>query len=141
MWGALFNTIGQSINGHFERREARKVREDQLEQAQLNSRIRILEEDNEHAMNMDLYMVKQSGMKRNVSFYAACTPLVMAFIPATHDTVAAGFEAIEGMPEWYRYGLAAMMVSVWGYRRLLRTFMNNRLNGIIRKKNGSAKNP
>jgi len=30
-----------------------------------------------------------------------------------------GFAVLRGMPEWYQYALGMMLVSVWGYRKLV----------------------
>jgi len=139
LWKTLGQTLLGGINSHLERRERRKERADKLEQAQTDSRIRILEADNQHAINMDMYMVQQSKTKRNVSFYAASAPIAMAFIPGLHDDIMQGFQTIEKMPEWYRYGVALMLVSVWGYRRLLRAVINRQINGVIKKANGYHK--
>ena len=131
MWasffGSIFSTTAKAIDNHYERKAQRQARADALTAAQSDARIRMIEQDNQHAISMDMLMTQGAQGKRDLSFYAACVPIAMAFIPATHDAVIAGFTAIESMPDWYRYGLALMLVSVWGYRRLLRTLLNRRM--------------
>lgn len=43
-------------------------------------------------------------------------PLVMAFIPGAVQYVEAGFDALENMPEWYKYTLSIIVAASFGVR-------------------------
>jgi hypothetical protein len=43
-------------------------------------------------------------------------PLVMAFIPGLVPYVVAGFEALNGTPDWYRGAIALMVAASFGMR-------------------------
>lgn len=47
------------------------------------------------------------------------TPVVIAFIPVTHDWAVAGFEALKEAPQWY-VGLACTATGFAFYRRAFR---------------------
>ena len=55
-------------------------------------------------------------------------PLVMAFIPGLVPYVVAGFEALNGTPDWYRGAIALMVAASFGMRAYA--------NKVIGKKNG-----
>jgi hypothetical protein len=52
-------------------------------------------------------------------------PLILAFIPATVPYVMQGFEALELMPEWYRYSLSIIVAASFGVRSVI-GFMKNK---------------
>nr|BAR33151.1 Protein of unknown function (DUF3154) [uncultured Mediterranean phage uvMED] len=46
-------------------------------------------------------------------------PLILAFIPDTVPYVMLGFEALELMPEWYRYSLTIIVGASFGVRSVI----------------------
>lgn len=44
-------------------------------------------------------------------------PLIMCFIPRCEPYVAAGFSALDGSPEWYRYSLGVLVAASVGIRQ------------------------
>ena len=68
----------------------------------------------------DIQMDKRdAGWMDDISFYIFLLPCVLAFYPPAIPHITAGFKALEKMPDWYQYSLGLMLVSVWGYRKLL----------------------
>jgi hypothetical protein len=45
-------------------------------------------------------------------------PLIMAFVPEMVHIVRAGFEVLEGMPDWYKGFLGAAVAASFGIRAL-----------------------
>jgi len=45
-------------------------------------------------------------------------PLCMAFIPEAVPIVSAGFDVLEGMPDWYKAFLGAAVAASFGIRTL-----------------------
>lgn len=43
-------------------------------------------------------------------------PLILCFFPQMVDHVRAGFDALELMPEWYRYSLSVIVAASFGVR-------------------------
>lgn len=60
-----------------------------------------------------------AGLMDDISFYIFLSPAVLAFYPPALPHIMAGFKALESMPTWWQYGLGMMLVSVWGYRKLV----------------------
>ena len=60
-----------------------------------------------------------AGLMDDISFYSFLSPALLAFYPPALPHIQAGFRALEGMPQWYQAALGMMLISVWGYRKLV----------------------
>ncbi len=49
-------------------------------------------------------------------------PLILAFVPPAVPVVKAGFEALQSMPDWYRYTLSVIVAASFGVRSVIGTF-------------------
>ncbi len=105
---ALVSPITEVIKGKQEIKKAvtlstiKKIRTDQLTDAEMDNLSR-----------------GQAGLMDDVSFYVFLAPALLAFYPPALPHIQAGFLALESMPEWWQYSLGMMLVSVWGYRKLV----------------------
>lgn len=70
-------------------------------------------------ISMDQESRGLAGWMDDISFYVFLSPAVLAFFPPALPHVTAGFAALESMPQWWQAGLGMMLVSVWGYRKLV----------------------
>ncbi len=60
-----------------------------------------------------------AGWMDDISFYLFLLPVPLSFFPSMVPHIRAGFEVLESMPQYYQVALGLMLVSVWGYRRLV----------------------
>lgn len=56
-------------------------------------------------------------------------PLIMAFIPGLVPYVVAGFEALNGTPDWYKGAIALMVAASFGMRAYARKQLGMKVNG------------
>lgn len=112
-----------------------------LQERQLNMKEQILSSKLDlikNGANADSLMDterKHSWWMDDLSFIILLMPLVLAFIPSMSCYVQAGFEAIASMPEWYKYSVAMMLISVWGWRRVLTPILEKILMSRYGKSN------
>lgn len=131
--------IGSIITGivgiaeRYQKGRARKAeRKDRLEEAKVTSQIARIKDDKNAATDLDMYFVKNNGIKDDVSFYIFLIPAVACFIPGGAAYVQEGFVALAEMPEWYQYTLGGMLIAIWGYRRVLQTFINSKVGKLLK---------
>jgi len=55
-------------------------------------------------------------------------PLILCFLPDYSNYVGLGFESLETEPEYYWYGLGMVYIDTFGFRRMLRTAMEQCVN-------------
>jgi hypothetical protein len=70
-------------------------------------------------ITMDQGARKAAGWMDDISFYAFLSSAFLCFYPPALPHMRAGFAALATMPLWWQYALGMMLVSVWGYRKLV----------------------
>ncbi len=110
--GSYF-TEGQKIKA------AQKERKDELKTKALDAKLEQIKNSTESDIKMDETSRSTAGIMDDISFYIFLSPLVLCFYPPALPHIEAGFAAIETMPLWWQYAIGLMLVSVWGYRRLI----------------------
>lgn len=118
--------IGDAIKagvGYFSDRQKIKAavteRKDELTKLNLEAKIKSATASVEHDMKMDEGARANAGWMDDISFYVFLAPAVLAFFPGMVVHVENGFTVLAEMPEWYQYALGMMLISVWGYRKLV----------------------
>ena len=94
-------------------------RKDELARLSLESKLEVIKRGDIADIEMDADSRNNAGWMDDVSFFVFLTPAVLAFYPPALPHIHAGFDALRAMPEWYQYALGMMLVSVWGYRKLV----------------------
>ncbi len=112
-------------------KKEKQKQEHEIESERNKARIRKIQDDQDRAGDLDIYFANNSKGKRNVSFYLAMLPVIAVFYPPALPHVIAGFDALQQLPQWYLYGLGAMMISIWSFRRILNGFINMKLKKFI----------
>lgn len=90
-----------------------------LKKAVTDSKIDSIKRGEVSDIDMDNAARTNAGWMDDVSFFVFLLPAVLAFYPPALPHIAAGFKALELMPQWYQLALGMMLVSVWGYRKLV----------------------
>lgn len=92
----------------------KKERQDRVEEAVTNSKIRLAESQQSHNETWELAQIngQDKGLRR-VSFTVWSFPAVWAVFDP--DRVRESFAAaLQALPEWYVYGYLAMTGAIWG---------------------------
>jgi len=109
--------------GYFEKKQVIKQaideRKDELKKLALTNQLEGIKNATEADMQLDRTSEDRIAWADDVSFAVFLMPAIFAFYPPALPHITAGFEALKSMPEWYQYALGMMLISVWGYRRLV----------------------
>lgn len=132
MIGAIIEGVVGVVSRYQDRKAKKAERKDRLDEAKVTAQIDRIRDADNAATDLDMYFVKNNGLKDDISFYVFLLPAVACFIPGGAEYVTEGFVALEGMPEWYQYTLAGMMIAIWGYRRVLQTFINSKVGKLLK---------
>lgn len=132
MIGLIVEGVVGVVRRYQEGRIKKSERKDRVEEAKVSAHIKRIQDDSNSATDLDMYFVKNNGFKDDISFYVFLMPAVACFIPGGAEYVREGFAALEGMPDWYQYTLGGMLIAIWGYRRVLQTFINSKVGKLIK---------
>jgi len=132
MIGAIIEGVVGVVTRYQDRKAKKAERQDRLDEAKVTAQIDRIRDADDAATDLDMYFVKNNGLKDDISFYVFLLPAVACFVPGGAEYVTEGFVALEGMPEWYQYTLAGMMIAIWGYRRVLQTFINSKVGKLLK---------
>tara|TARA_R110000851_G_scaffold244874_1_gene397607 strand:- start:4533 stop:4928 length:396 start_codon:yes stop_codon:yes gene_type:complete len=91
----------------------------QIEAAKVKARVDKIKRGDESDITLDQNARKHAGIMDDVSFFVFLLPALLAFYPPALPHITAGFAALKEMPEWWQFALGLMLVSVWGYRKLV----------------------
>ena len=119
----VFGKIIDGVSDHFKEKKAMAKavdeRKDELKKLNLTAKIEGIKTASEADMGMDANANQRIAWADDVSFGVFLLPALLAFFPPALPHIISGFKALENMPTWYQYALGMMLVSVWGYRRLV----------------------
>ena len=76
-----------------------------------------------NAAALDELSIGQRGWKDEYLLLITTAPLILSFIPDYAHYVQSGFDSLNAVPEYYWYGLGMVYVDTFGFRRMLRTAM------------------
>lgn len=109
MWQALIGPVSNLVGGWLKNKaeEKQAIHERKLETIK-------------HEANWDNIQATNSGTSFKDEWFTLLfsVPLVMAFIPEMVPVVSAGFDVLEGMPDWYKAFLGAAVAASFGIRTL-----------------------
>lgn len=109
MWQALIGPVSNLVGGWLKNKaeEKQAIHERKLETIK-------------HEANWDNIQATNSGTSFKDEWFTLLfsVPLVMAFIPEMVPVVSAGFDVLEGMPDWYKGFLGAAVAASFGIRTL-----------------------
>jgi len=109
MWQALIGPIVNLAGGYLKNKAEEK-------QAVHERKLEVIK----HEANWDNIQASNSGASFKDEWFTLLfsVPLVMAFIPEMVPIVSAGFDVLEGMPDWYKAFLGAAVAASFGIRTL-----------------------
>jgi hypothetical protein len=127
---SLVKTIAAPIVGHFQQKAAVKA-------AKVESEIRVIEAKTKHIQQLvadrqaadiqwEIKSIENSGWKDEYLLVLFSIPLVMCFIPGLDVYVVAGFNALQGTPEWYQWAICIMVGSAYGVKKFADGWMRKK---------------
>ncbi len=110
----IFKGLTEPVSRAFEARENRKIKERELQDAAHARSIEAVKntENLEHALS--LAQISISSWKDEWFTIVFSLPLVLGFYPPAVPILQAGFQALEGMPLWYKTYLGAAVTAAFG---------------------------
>ncbi len=96
-------------------------------EAKTTAKIKRIESGDNAAINMDAMSIDGRGWKDEYLLLIVTVPLILCFIPSMVAYVAAGFVALENVPEWYRWLLLGVFIDTFGFRRIMRNVLETYL--------------
>lgn len=81
-----------------------------------------------NAAKLDEISLNGRGWKDEYLLLLTTAPLILCFIPDYAGYVSLGFDSLNKVPEYYWYGLAMVYIDTFGFRRMLRTAMEQWVN-------------
>ena len=94
-------------------------RRDELKKLNLEAKITSAQAGLNSDIEQDTTSRKLAGFMDDFSFYSVWIIILLSFYPDAQPHILEGFKTIEAMPTWFQYTVGGMLVSIWGYRRLL----------------------
>ncbi len=123
MIGELIPMLGKGIFGWLKnRQELNQVKAQgriDFQRAKQDGMIRREQTDAQNAGELDVIALQQNSWMDELIAIVVLIPVVMSFVPSMVQYVEAGFAALEKMPEWMTYLLAAIAIYYYGYKRIL----------------------
>jgi len=115
----IIKGVSGYIRGRQELATAKSERKDELKKLALTNKLAVISSATEADMKLDNQANQRIAWADDVSFAVFLLPALLAFYPPALEHIQAGFTALDSMPPWYQYALGMMLISVWGYRRLV----------------------
>ena len=115
----LLGSIGSYFSDRQKINAAQKERNDELRKASLDAKLASIKAGQSADIDADTNARSYAGWMDDISFYLFLAPVPLSFIPGMVPVIREGFAALESMPQYYQIALGLMLVSVWGYRRLV----------------------
>jgi hypothetical protein len=118
-WSNILQGILGIADGWLQGQQARQ-------QARLNADLAIEQARANHEMDWDMIQAQNSGRSWKDELWTLifAAPLVAIFVPVLQPYVISGFEALNTqVPDWYLAFVAIAVSAAFGYREIVRPFM------------------
>ena len=124
MWTTIFTSVTSLFSNYLSTRRHNA----ELKQAIHKKQLEQVAQGNISASELDALSIQSRGWKDDFLLIITVTPLVLCFVPELSGHVRLGFQALNSsVPEWYMYALALVYIDTFGFRRILRNVLTNKL--------------
>jgi len=131
----MFTLLTALVTGGFSAFNAvRKNKADEIKQAgelkaaDSEAKVKRVTAGDTSAAKLDEISIAQRGWKDEYLLLITTAPLILCFLPDYSQYVGLGFESLATVPEYYWYGLGMVYVDTFGFRRMLRTALEQWVN-------------
>lgn len=119
MIGLIVSSVLGMVSDGFKGKREEKAKEREIKAEQQSQRLEQTKQGNISASELDALSIKQVGWKDEFLLIVTFIPVIMCFFPQMVEHVNAGFAALETMPEWFKYLVAAVVIHSLGFRRFI----------------------
>lgn len=113
----IIGPVIETVGGIVQRRQERKSRQDEMEQAIHLKKLERVEAGQIAEVKWNERAMTNAGWVTDWVTILLSLPLVLSFVPDAVPVVKAGFEALEEMPDYYRAAIGLMIGFAYGYRK------------------------
>jgi len=117
--GGVVKPVAEAYGKHQIIKDAKNVRVHELKTKALDNKLEQIKQGSLSDMKMDESANGRIAWADDLSFLIFLAPCLFAFYPPALPVIMDGFKALESMPQWYQVALGMMLISVWGYRRIV----------------------
>jgi len=112
MWLTALKLLAAPITGYLKGNQ-------EIKAATVKAKVEKIERGDISDIELDSNARSSAGLMDDISFYIFLSPAILSFYPPALPHITAGFTALGNMPTWWQYALGMMLISVWGYRKLV----------------------
>lgn len=125
--GALLEIGKTIVSGWTERRKIREEGKTRVEQAKVDATVRQVESNDAMDGKLEEISLSTRTWKDEYLLIITTSPMVLVFFPAAVDDIQAGFKALATLPEWYKWIVLMIYVDTFGFRRVVRAWLEKKL--------------
>lgn len=113
MWSIILKPLIDLAGGYLQGRK-------EIQQATIQKEVQVLQNE----ANWDTVQAEasKSSWKDEWLTLLISIPMIMAFIPGTHDIVSEGFKNLESCPDWYQYLIGVVFAASFGIKKVTDIF-------------------
>ena len=107
----IFSTLAEGVVNHFKHKN-------EIKQAETEGRIAVITKAADNVADWEKLQAQgsQNSWKDEYWTIVLSIPAIMSFVPGLVDYVAAGFAALQLMPDWYQWILLGAIGASFGIR-------------------------
>lgn len=129
----LASAILAPVTDYFKAKQERKrikvEGEARIAEAKVNATVKRLEDNDAYDANLESLSLQDRGWKDDYLLLITTMPLVLVFFPEMVPKITAGFIALDELPEWYMWVVLMVYIDTFGFRRVLRVYLEKRFGG------------
>ncbi len=110
--------VASLIDGWQERKKIELESDKRIAVAVTEAKIKRLQESQEADIAWENTSITNSGWKDEWFTIILSIPAILCFIPGGAKYVTAGFDSLQGTPDWYQWAFMVAVASSFGYRKL-----------------------
>jgi hypothetical protein len=113
--------IAAPVKGWVDRKKKQQEHEQLIEEAKVQSTLRRIEKDQDHAIDWDTQNAKNAATSWKDEFWTIVLsiPAILCFVPGCAQYVKEGFDVLRDTPEWYQYALLVAISAAFGWSKLM----------------------
>jgi uncharacterized ion transporter superfamily protein YfcC len=141
--GSVVGTVGDVVKKDQAIKEIKEKGKLSIEQAKvdlnvakLNAEIKRQETQASNDMTYDMQVLKnrRESLIDEFIIIGFFIIMILTFIPATQETMARGWQALNDTAWWFEFGIVGILVSTLGLKDVLRIFMGGSIDKLRKKK-------
>lgn len=125
--GSILEIGKELVSGWRERRRIQAEGSVRIEQARVDATVKQIESNDAMDGKLEEISLSTRTWKDEYLLLITTSPVVLVFFPAAVDDIQAGFAALASLPEWYMWIVLMIYVDTFGFRRVVRAWLEKKL--------------